>query len=50
MYVHHVCAGCLLRPQEAIMSPGTGELSVSHCGCWELNHGPLQKTASALNH
>ena len=44
MCVCVLCA-CLLRPEEAIVSSGTGiivacELS---CGCWELNLGPLQK-------
>lgn len=24
MYVHHVCAGCLRRPEEGIELPGTG--------------------------
>ena len=50
IYVHHVNACCLWRPEESIRSPGTGvkdgyELP---CGCWESNLGPLQGQCSDL--
>lgn len=43
LYVHHVYACCLQRPEQGIRSLGSGvkdgcELS---CKCWELNAGPL---------
>lgn len=45
MFVQHVCAQCLWRPEEDIGSPGTvvtNECEPSH-GCWEANPGPLQE-------
>ena len=45
MYVHHMCAWCLRRPEEGVGSPGTGAMDGCElpCGCWELNRGPLQE-------
>ena len=45
MYVYHVCAWCLWRPEEGIRSPGTGVTDGCEppYGYWESNLGPLEE-------
>lgn len=54
VYVHHMQAYFLRRPEEGIRSPGTGVVNGCDlsCGFWELNVGPLQenKHSQPLNH
>lgn len=50
MYMHHLCACSLRRPEEVIRSPGSGATKVCDlpCGCLELNLGSLQQQLLAL--
>lgn len=51
MYVHHVGAWCLWRPDKSAGSPDTG-LTVdceTPCRCWESNPSPLQKSDWAMS-
>lgn len=45
VYVHHMCARCLLRPEEGVMSakPRVSDGCGLSCGRWEPSLGPLQE-------
>lgn len=53
VFVHHLHAWCLQRPEVGVRSSGsgvTGGCEPSR-GCWELNPGPLKKQQGlALNY
>lgn len=54
VYVHHMHAYFLRRPEEGIKFPRTGVMNGYHpsYGFWELDVGPLQenKYSQPLNH
>jgi hypothetical protein len=39
--LHRVCAWCLWRSEESVITDSSCELL---CGCWGLNLGPLRTT------
>jgi hypothetical protein len=44
-----MCAWCLRRPEEDVISLETGNMMIiAPCGCWELSFGP-GRTAVTLN-
>lgn len=45
VYMHHICALCLRRPVDDIISPGTGAIESCELprGCWEPNLGSLKE-------
>lgn len=45
MYVHHMCAWSLKRPEEGLRSPGTvlQDDCKPPCRCWKLNLGTLEE-------
>jgi hypothetical protein len=45
MSVHHLHAWCLQRPEEGVVSSGTGVIDGRElpCGCLELNLSPLEE-------